>query len=490
MKKEVLIIGTGLGGLTTALRLAKKGYNVTMVEKFAKAGGRLNELKKDGFTFDMAPSFFSMSYEFKAFADDCKISLPFEFVELDPLYAVNFSGSKKTYQIYKDIHRLAQEFKDLEPEFEKKMSRYLAQAGRFFHDIEYVLLKKNFRSPLHFLASMVFVPPKYLPKMFRSFWSELEDYFDSREVKEIFSLVAFFLGSTPFETIAGYTLLNYTELVHDGYYNVKGGMYRIVEGLLKELEKENVRIHYNVEITGYEETDNKISAFIDTDGKKWKADKYVVNADAAWFRSKIFKRKKYSEEKLQQMKWSMAPLTIYLGVKGKIENIHHHNYFLGTNFKEYANGIFQNNVSIEKPYYYVNAISKYNPESAPEGCESLFILCPVPDLRYKPDWSDSEQIVNNIIDDLSQRINFDIRSRIVSQTVLTPVEWQNMFNLYKGSGLGLGHDLNQMGGFRPKNFDEQYKNVFYVGSSTVPGTGLPMAVISSQLVTQRIIQYD
>jgi phytoene desaturase len=179
---------------------------------------------------------------------------------------------------------------------------------------------------------------------------------------------------------------------------------------------------------------------------------------------------------------------MYLGVKGKVENLHHHNYFLGSNFKDYAGKIFKNSISLSKPYYYVNVNSRFNKESAPEGCENIFILCPVPDLRYKPDWSDRDELADNIIKDLTERTGFDIEKNIITKTIVDPIDWEKRFNLYKGSGLGLAHDLNQIGGFRPKNYDEEFGNVFYVGASTVPGTGLPMTVISSKLVTERIVK--
>ena len=486
MKKKALIVGTGLGGLTTALRLSKDGYEVELVEKYHQAGGRLNQIKKDGFTFDMAPSFFSMSYEFKEFVDYCGIDMPFEFVELDPLYKVNFAGSNHFFTIYKDLKKLAEEFKDIEPGFEEKMNKYLKSAGQIYYDTEYKIIKQNFKNIPDYLLKLTQVPPRNAPKMFRTMWSEMNKYFTSYEVKVIFSLVAFFLGATPFDTPAVFSMLTFTELVHDGYHNVKGGMYKIVEGLLKEMEKQNIKIHYNTEIQNYQSDGKKVTGLIDQHGDTWKSDIYVINSDAAWFRGKIFNRPKYQDKKLDKKKWTLAPFTMYLGVKGKIDNIDHHNYFLGNNFKEYAGKLFKNSISLEKPYYYVNVPSKTNPETAPPGHENLFILCPVPDMRYKPDWSDSEELADNIISDLSKRIGFDIKNNLVSKTTLNPPEWKNMFNLYQGSGLSLAHNLRQVGGLRPGNKDEVYSNVYYVGSSTVPGTGLPMAVISSKLVTEKI----
>ncbi|MFZ5941434.1 MAG: phytoene desaturase family protein [Bacteroidota bacterium] len=484
--KKALIVGTGLGGLTTALRLASRGYRVEMIEKYHQAGGRLNQLKKDGFTWDMAPTFFSMSYIFDEFNKDCGIEAPFEFVKLDPLYTVQFRDKKERYVIYRDLDKLAEQFSAIEPGFREGMDRLLKSSGKFFHDTENLVINRNFDSMAQYLMTLARVPWHHGPKMIRTVWQELGRHFDSEEVKQIFSLVAFFLGATPYDTPAVYTLLTYTELVHDGYHNVRGGMYRIVEGLLKELDKAGVKIHYNTEITGYEEENGEISALTDRSGKKWEADLFVINADAAGFRHAVLNRKKFSEEKMDKMKWTLAPFTMYLGVKGKIESLDHHNYFLGNNFEEYASKIFKNNIALDKPYYYVNVNTRFNPETAPAGHENLFILCPVPDLRFKPDWSDSDQLADQIISDLSERTGYDIASNLVSRTVYNPVHWEKMFNLYRGSGLGLAHDLDQIGYFRPKNKDEMYNNLFYTGASTIPGTGLPMTVISSRLVTERI----
>lgn len=488
VNKRVLITGTGLGGLTAALRLARRGYQVEMVEKYHQAGGRLNQIKKDGFTFDMGPTFFSMTYEFEEFIKDAQIARPFSFTELETLYTVHFRGSEKRFFIHKDLDKLAREFEGIEPDFKNKMQRFLKAAGRFFHDVEHKVLKRNYNSLWDFLWAMAQVPPKYAPRMWRSVWDEMERYFDSTEVKEIFSLVAFFLGATPFDTPAIYTLLSYTEMVHDGYHNVQGGMYKIVEGLMQEIQKKNITVHYHTEIVDFVAGNGEVKALVDQNGKHWYADIFLVNSDAAFFRGKVLNRSAYTGPKLDKMQWTLAPFTLYLGIDTSLDDIPLHNYFLGDNFKEYAQKVFKNAISFEKPYYYVNVVSRSDPSSAPAGKESLFVLCPVPDLRFKPDWSDRDQIAQTIVSDLSERMKVDLVAHMVSQTIMTPLDWANAFNLYKGSGLGLGHGLKQIGGLRPKNFDEKFANVYYVGSSTIPGTGLPMAVISSKLVTERIIR--
>ncbi|MBL6962778.1 MAG: phytoene desaturase [Bacteroidetes bacterium] len=489
MSKSVLIIGAGLGGLATALRLAKRGFDVQIIEKNPQAGGRLNQIKKDGFTFDTGPSFFSMSYEFEEFARDCGIELPFDYVELDPLYTVNFNKNEKTYHLYKDMQKLAAQFEQDEPDFEKKMEKYLSKCSRLFHDTIDIVIKRNFDSMLDYLLSLAQVNPLHIPVLFRKFNKQVNRYFKSKDAQKIVSLVAFFLGRTPFDTPAVYTLLSYTEFKNDGYYNVKGGMYKIVEGLVAELDKKGIHITYNTEIKEYEQAGKKLISLKDQNNNSWTADVIIANADAAVFRGSVLKRKAFSTEKLDRKVWTMGYLTIYLGIKTKLPQVHHHNYYLGENFMEYAKDVHKNPDSLEKPYYYVNVLSKHNDDCAPAGCESLFFVCPVPDLRYKPNWDDKDKIVNSIIEDFSERINTDISQEIVSKTVYTPEDWQNKFNLHRGSGLGLAHNLMQIGAFRPMNFDEKFKNLFYVGASTHPGAGLPMAIISSKLVSERVEKF-
>ncbi|MCX8011200.1 MAG: oleate hydratase [Ignavibacteria bacterium] len=486
MKKKAVIIGSGLGGLSAALRLSNKGYNVTILEKHSSPGGRLNKIEIDGFRFDLGPSFMSMTYELRELFNSIGREIPVEIEELDPLYQVFFEGKDKPRKIWKSLDSLQNEFSDVEPDLKLKAEKYLARAGEFFHDTEDKVVKSNFDSKLSYILKLTRVPMKHLPYLFKTIWSEVEKNFKSEEVRIIFSLVAFFLGATPFKTPAIYSLLNYTEMKHDGYWKIKGGMYKLVEEIIKILNEQNVKIFYNTEVTDVICNDKSITHLIDNHNNKWEADIFISNSDAAAFRGKVLKRKNFSDERLDKMHWTLAPFTIYLGVRGNIDKLMHHNYFLGSNFKGYADTIFTSSISPQKPYYYVNASSKSDSTCAPAGHENLFILCPVPDLRFKNDWSDKEELADNIITDLSRRVGFDINSNIVVKKILTPVDWSNMLNLYKGSGLGLAHDINQVGAFRPKNKDEEFSNLYYVGASTTPGTGLPMVIISSKLVLERI----
>lgn len=486
MNKHVLIVGTGLGGLSTGLRLASRGYKVSFVEKNAQAGGRLNQLKKDGFTFDLGPSFFSMPYEFEELMKDCGIQMPFQFVELDPLYTVNFIGSDKKYYLYKDIDKLSKQFEDVEPDFKNKFKAYLKKCEAIYNDTVGIAIKQNFDSIGGYLLALATVNPIHLPVLVKTFWQQTGGYFESKEARQIVSLIAFFLGRTPFDTNAVYTLLSHIEFTHSGYYNVKGGMYTIVESLVAELKKMGVSFNYNIEIVDFKADGNQLTSLLDQHGNTWKSDQFIINSDAAYFRGRVFQRPEFSEQRLQKMDWTMGYLTFYIGVKNKLPQVEHHNYFLGTNYEEYAKDVMKNPGTLEKPYYYVNVISKHNADCAPEGCEALFFVCPVPNMLFKTDWSDKQAIIDSIIADFSERIHTDIAPDIIFQQAYTPADWEKQFNLYKGAGLGLSHSMMQIGALRPRNVDEKFKNTFYVGASTVPGAGLPMAVISSKLVAERI----
>lgn len=486
MKRNVLIVGAGIGGLATALRLAKRNYAVEILEKNPQAGGRVNRICKDGFTFDTGPSFFSMSYEFEAFARDCNIQLPFHYHTVDPLYTVNFRNPSRTFRLYRDINRLAEQFKDTEPDFAIKMERYLEKSREIFDSTIDIVVKQNFGSLRDYFSKLMKVNPVLLPVLFSTFWRHISHYFSSDEARQIISLVSFFLGRTPFDTSAVYSLLSYTEFRHDGYFNVEGGMYKIIEGLVDELYKAGVKITYNTEIVNAKYKGNRLTALTDQNNISHSADLYVINADAAAFRGKIFKRRAFNEKHLDRMGWTMGVMTMYIGIDCKLPQIQLHNYYLGNNFREYAGKVFRQPQTSETPYYYVNVISRHNPGCAPENAEALFFVVPVPDLRFKPHWDDRDALADNILADFSARIGLNIHPHIISRTIYTPLDWESRFHLYRGSGLGLAHDMMQVGAFRPRNYDEIFPNVFYVGASTVPGTGLPMAIIGSKLTVERI----
>ncbi len=388
--KKAIIIGSGLGGLATALRLVTDGYDVTVIEKHSTPGGRLNQLKTDGFTFDFGPSFMSMSYEFDELFNSCGLKNPVKLTPLDPLYQVFFERNPKSYRIWKDLQKLEEEFKDIEPGLAGKVEQYLKRAGQFFHETENKVVKSNFDSLIKYLHTLTKVPMKHLPYLFRNLWSEVEKNFNSNEVRIIFLWLLFFLGSTPFQTPAIYSLLNYTEMRHDGYWKVEGGMYTLVNELMKILWEKGVNFIFSTEVVMISNSNGKIYSVMDNLGREWNADIFVSNSDAASFRGKMLGRKNFSQQKLDKMNWTLAPFTIYLGVKGKVDTLMHHNYFLGNNFRGYADKIFTSSVSPQKPYYYVNVLSKSASDCEPEGCENIFILCPVPDRRYNPDWSDGK----------------------------------------------------------------------------------------------------
>jgi phytoene desaturase len=484
--KKIIIIGSGLGGLATAIRLSHEGYDVTILEKHSTPGGRLNIIEENGFRFDMGPTFMSMTYELEELFNYVGIKNKIELEELDPLYQVFFEGSNKPRMIWKNLEKLEAEFQDVETNLKEKTEKYLSKAAEFFHDTENEVIRSNFNNKIDYLLKLSRVPKKHLPYLFKTMWGEVEKQFDSNEVRIIFSLVAFFLGATPFQTPAIYSLLNYTEMKHNGYWKIKGGMYKLVEVLVERLESKGVKIIYDTEVVGITNCNGRLHEIVDQQGNRWTADIFVSNSDAASFRGKVLNRKKYSEDKLDNMHWTLAPFTVYLGVKGNIPGLIHHNYFLGNNFKGYADKIFTTSVTPQKPYYYVNVPTKSEKSYAPEGYEGLYILCPVPDLRFKKNWEDRKDFANSIINDLSSRINFAINKNLVVKKILAPDDWAGMFNLYRGSGLGLAHDINQVGAFRPANKDEVFPNLYYVGASTTPGTGLPMVIISSKLVTERI----
>lgn len=253
----VTVVGAGLGGLSTALRLSSKGYQVRILEKGDKPGGRLNIIRQDGFNFDMGPSFFSMSYEFEELFKSCGVDNPLHLEKLDPVYQIFFRNKSEPVKLFHDIALLEKEF-SFEPNFRQKYEQYIRKAAEFFHDTEGPIIQQNFDSLLDYFANFFQVPLKHTPYLFRTMWEHLDNTFEHERTKVIFSLVAFFLGSTPYKTPAIYSLLNYTEMEHDGYWAVKGGMYSIVSEIVKLLESRGVEFHYNTEICSVNSLGDKV----------------------------------------------------------------------------------------------------------------------------------------------------------------------------------------------------------------------------------------
>ncbi|MGL4292306.1 MAG: phytoene desaturase family protein [Bacteroidales bacterium] len=490
MRKSVLIVGSGIAGLASALRLNTMGYDVTLVEKNNEAGGRLNRIQHDGFTFDGGPTFFSMSYEFDRFVRECGINKLFSSIALDPLYKVNLQGYDEEFILNRNIHELAKSFKKFEPGFEDKMKLYLQKTERVFKDTINLAVRQNFHSFPHYLFELSKVNKKHLPLLASSYSDIVNRYFDSDEARQIISLPSYFLGSTPEKTNGIYSLLSYTEFIHDGYHNVKGGMYEIVIGMLNELKRRNIPIIYNTEINGFKGNGKCISALIDKNGNSYQADHYLINMDAALFRGRILNRRAFSDENLLHKNWSMGFLTIYAGIDQKLENTSLHNYYIGKPDPLKTMKGFQGKQIPENPYFYVNIPSKYNLNYAPEGKEAVMFVVPVPNLANKKEWNDTEYIIENILKEFSKRTRFQILKHLCSLDYFTPFDWQNKYNLFKGAGLGMTHCMSQTGYMRTHNEDETYKNLFYTGSSTVPGIGLPMAIISSRLSVERILKKD
>lgn len=483
---QIWIAGTGLAALATALRLVKRGYKVGLLEKNGTPGGRLNQLQKDGYTFDLGPTFFSMSYEFKEFAQDCGISLPFTYHAADPLYSVHFRNNNREYLLYRNLRHLGEQFADMEPNFDKKMSRYLRETGMIFQDTIDNVVRRNFDSIPEYLQVLSKIDKRHLRHLFSNFGQSVNRYFSSQEICQTLWLVAFFLGNHPQRTNGVYSLLSYIEFLHDGYHIVEGGMYEIVRGIVRELEKEGVCIRYHTEICNVTTTGKQVTAFVDRSGNRYTGEHFIVNGDAALFRGRILNRKSYAENKLAAKDWSMGIVTLYAGLDCKLERLNIHNYYLTPQSRQGISYSLKTATLPEHPNYYVHLSSRSNPAAAPPGGEALTFVIPVPNLLHKKDWYDRQHISQSVLDDFSHQSGYNVSSHLKSLTVWTPHEWENEFGLFKGAALGLSHSMYQTGILRPKNKDEIFSNLFYTGSSTVPGIGLPMAIISSRLTTERV----
>ncbi len=481
---KVHIIGAGYGGLTAACLLAKKGYDVTLIEKNSSVGGRGRMFEKDGFKFDMGPSWYLMpdtiNEIFKILGTTADKEL--DLTRLDPHYKMFFHD--ETISISKDMKKNYELFERLEPGCTPKVKKYLADA-KYKYDVSLEkFIEKPFLKPSELFNKDLLKEGKKLD-IFKSFGSYLDKNFKSDKLKKILGYTMVFLGGSPKNTPALYSLMTHGDF-ELGVYYPKGGMNALAKALEKQAKKLGVKILLNTNVKKIKVV-NKKPVEIITDKENLAVEKVVVNSDYAWAETNLLDKKHQTYKKKYWEKKSIAPsgLIVYLGVKGRIKNLDHHNLIIANDWTKHFNEIFDDPKWPSDPSYYVCAPTKTEKELAPRGCENLFILMPAaPGL--KDDEVTRQKYADYLIEDLEQKVNQKFKDKIITKTIYSHKNFKKDYNAYKGTALGLSQTLFQTALFRPKNKSRKVNNLYYVGQYTNPGTGVPIAMISAKIVTNLI----
>jgi len=485
MSKEIIVVGSGFGGLAASALLANKGHSVTVFEKNEQAGGRASVWEKDGFTFDMGPSWYLMPDVFNAFFAefDKKPEDYMDLVRLDPSYRV-FFDENDCVDISADLEKNLDLFERLEPGAKEKMKEYL-EKSKYEYDIAMKdFIYKDYKHLTDFFKPKLIVEGTKL-HMFEKLDSYAQRYFSSEKIRQILEYTIVFLGGSPYDSPALYSLMSHVDF-NMGVWFPKGGMGQLVKAMQTIGTEHGVNFYFNEPVTAIKVEKGKATQ-VKTDKDTYPVDSVVVNADYAWAEMNLLDKKSqsYSDRYWDKRKIAPSAYLLYLGLDKQLKNFKHHNLYFHPSWEKHFDDIFKQPQWPEKFSYYISCISKTDPSTAIEGGENVFVLIPV-----AADLKDTEEIrqlyFDKTIDHMEKLAKENIRDHIVVKRIFAHNDFNQRYNAYKGTALGLAHTLKQTAIFRPRHQSKKVKNLYYTGHYNHPGIGVPMVIISSQILSDMI----
>ncbi|WP_338873760.1 phytoene desaturase family protein [Spirosoma sp. SC4-14] len=485
MPQRILVIGAGFAGLAAATSLANKGYDVTILEKNSMPGGRARVFQANGFTFDMGPSWYWMPDVFETYFArfNKKPSDYYQLVRLDPSYKVIF-GPNEAIDLPAGLENLENLFEQIEPGSALQLRTFLTQASYKYKVGINNFVWKPSRSIREFLSLKLLYDVTRLD-VFQSFASHARKFFKHPRLLEIVEFPILFLGATPANTPAMYSLMNYAEMALGTWYPM-GGMYEIVKAMVSLAEEKGVKLLLNQNVQQIEIAQGKAKRVITNQGI-FEADVVVAGADYNHVDTNLVDppNRNYDENYWQKRVMAPSSLLFYLGVNKRVPRLEHHNLFFDEDFSVHAQEIYETPRWPTKPLFYASAPSKTDSGVAPYGCENIFLLIPVaPDLQ--DDDATREYYFNLIMDRLEAYVGEDIRSHIIYKRSYAHRDFKNDYNAFRGNAYGLANTLRQTALLKPSMKNKKVNNLFYTGQLTVPGPGVPPSLISGLVVADEV----
>jgi phytoene desaturase len=484
---QVAIVGSGPGGLASAMLLAREGVPVTVFERGSAVGGRTRTIHAPGgYKFDIGPTFFLYPRVLKDIFEACgeRLEDHVELRRLDPQYHVVFEGGGSIRATY-DLDRLEQEIGRLAPADARNVRRFLDD-NRDKLEAFRPVLEQAFSSPADlFSPAMLAALPKLRP--FSSVDSDLKRYFADPRVRLAFSFQTKYLGMSPFQCPSLFTILSFLEYEH-GVFHPMGGCGAVSEAMANVARKMGVDIRLNtpVERIVYE---NGEAVGVEANGECFAAGSVVVNGDFGHAMRRLVPepmRPRWKNKKLDRAKISCSTFMLYLGIEGGVGDLAHHTVLLSRDYERNIHEI-TNGILPEEPSVYVQHAGASDPSLAPEGHTSLYVLVPVPNLRCGIDWAREAPRYRKLALERLKVLGLgDIESRIRFERVVTPRGWQDEFAVFEGATFNLAHNLTQMLYFRPHN--RFGRNVYLVGGGTHPGSGLPVIYEGARITTRLLLE--
>ena len=487
INKNVIVIGSGFAGLSVACFMAKAGYDVTILEKNATPGGRARKFEEQGFLFDMGPSWYWMPDVFERFFSQFgkKVSDYYELVRLSPSYQVIYSEHDK-WDIPSSVNELASFLDSIEAGAGKKLTLFLQEAAVKYEVGIKDLVFKPGRSITEFLTYDFF---KGLLKLdlFTSHSAHVKKYFSNPKIISLLEFPVLFLGAKPEQTPALYSLMNYAD-INLGTWYPKGGMHKIVEGMVALATSLGVKIKFNQAVTRFVHQEGKITKVI-TSADEHVCDIVIAGADYHHIDQEVIESpyRNYSASYWDKRTMAPSSLLFYLGIDKKLTGLQHHNLFFDEDFGQHAIEIYDQPQWPSKPLFYVSCPSVTDHLVAPEGKENVFILIPV-----APGIEDTPAIREKYFDMVMQRLetltNQSIKQHIIFKRSYAHQNFMEDYNSFKGNAYGLANTLMQTALLKPSLKSKKLSNLFFTGQLTVPGPGVPPSLISGEVVAKEVIK--
>jgi phytoene desaturase len=485
--KSVIVIGAGIGGITAAAHLAKHGLRVTVIEKNSHPGGRCDRISRDGHHFDTGPTLLVMPllYESEFAALGTSICDVLDLKRVDPTYHLVFDDGSQL-ALTSDMKSLQEQLETFEHGSFQGLMRYMDEGYRHYHLGIEKLVQRDFRKASDFFT-LDNLRLLYQVKPLVNHYRNMSAYFDDPRIKAAFTFQDVYMGLSPFEAPATFSMMPYTELAHGVWYP-KGGMYSIVEALTKLACNAGVEFIFDTSVERIDIDDVSARGVV-VNGQLIEADAVLANADLPYIYQNLLPQDGQAE-KLSHKRYSCSVISFFWGLDKTYEKLGPHTLFLASDYRENFDRIIRDLSLPANPSLYIHAPARLNSSMAPDGQDTISAIVPVGHMSDDggQDWNQlRDEARGHVFRRLSLLGINDFEAHIKFEISFTPLSWRKRYNLMKGSTHGLCHNLMQLGYFRPDLQHPHYRNLYFTGASTRPGTGMPTAMVSGRQAAQRIM---
>jgi phytoene desaturase len=491
MAKSVTVVGGGLGSLTGAIRLAKLGFQVSLFEKNANLGGKINEYRQDGYRFDMGPSLLTMPFVLDEFFQSIgyRTNQFLDIIPLEPITRYFFSDQKKL-DIFTDRDKMARELGLVFPDQKDAYFQFLQYAKSIYDTAAAVFLHR----PIHELRKLVnkdiLLPLLQIYKIdpFRSVHQANSEFFSNEDLLQLFDRYATYNGSNPYRAPATLNIIPFVENVLGGYY-LKGGMYQLIKVLEKIAHELGVQIYKSIEVEKIVHAKGKVYG-IQINKEIIYSDYVLCGADVIETHNHLIDGYNTVRQKLNRLEPSLSGMVFLWSVNKKHPQLIHHNIFFSEDYQKEFKQIFDDLQPPDDPTIYVSITSKSDPQHAPANGENWFVLLNMPYLTEHQDWSAATEKMRLAVFNTIKRNGIDIKSAIEMEKVITPTDFYQLYGSNRGSIYGISSNSRLTAFKRPANRSRILKNLYFAGGSTHPGGGIPLVILSGKMAAELIAEAE